>query len=65
MLRNEVGGRRLSDFRETSATKMYGSMLLELRGGGCRISRKKSCARKLCARLDWTMTCDVLVGLMF
>ena len=41
VLRNAVEGGRLSDFRETSVTKMYGSKLLALRGGGCQISRKK------------------------
>ena len=35
MLRNTVGGRRVSDLPEQSVTKMYGSMLLALRGGGC------------------------------
>ena len=34
MLRNAVGGGRMSDFPEKSVTKMYGSTLLALRGGG-------------------------------
>ena len=34
VLRNAVVGGRWSDFRETSITKMYGSTLLALRGGG-------------------------------
>ena len=34
MLRNAVGGGRVSDLHEKSITKMYGSPLLELRGGG-------------------------------
>ena len=41
VLRNAVRGGRLSDVCETSATKTYGSTLLALQGGGCRISRKK------------------------
>ncbi len=41
MLRNAVGDERLSDFRETSVTKLHGSTLLALRGGGCQISGKK------------------------
>ena len=32
MLRNAVGGGRVSDFPEKSVTKMYGSTLLALRG---------------------------------
>ena len=35
MLRNAVGGGMVSDFLEKSVTKMYGSTLLALRGGGC------------------------------
>ena len=34
VLRNAVGGERVSDFPEKSVTKMYGSTLLALRGGG-------------------------------
>ena len=34
VLRNAVGGWRLSDFPEKSVMKMYGSTLLALRGGG-------------------------------
>ena len=35
MLCNAVGGGRVSDFPEKSITKMHGSTLLTLRGGGC------------------------------
>ena len=38
VLRNAVW---VSDFPEKSTTKMYGSTLLALRGGGCQICRKK------------------------
>ena len=31
---NAVGGGRVSDYPEKCVTKMYGSTLLELRGGG-------------------------------
>ena len=43
VLRNAVGGGRVSDFSEKSVTKMYGSTLLEFYEGvgGCQISRKK------------------------
>ena len=41
MLRNTVGGGRLSDFCETSVSKMYSSTLLALRGGGCQINLTK------------------------
>ena len=34
MLRNADGGWGVSDFLEKSVTKVYGSMLLALRGGG-------------------------------
>ena len=34
MLRNAVGGERVSDFPEKSVIKMNGSTLLALRGGG-------------------------------
>ena len=34
MLRNAVGGGRVSDFPEKCVTKIYGSTLLALRGGG-------------------------------
>ena len=34
MLRNAVGGGGVSVFTEKNVTKMYGSMLLALRGGG-------------------------------
>ena len=34
VLRNAVGGGRVSDFPENSVTKMYGSTLLALRCGG-------------------------------
>ena len=34
MLRNAVGGGVVSAFTEKSVTKMYGSTLLALRGGG-------------------------------
>ena len=34
MLRNAVGGGGVSAFTEKSVTKMYGSTLLALRGGG-------------------------------
>ena len=34
MLRNTIGGGRVSDFPEKRVTKMYGSTLLALRGGG-------------------------------
>ena len=34
MLRSTVGGGRVSDFLEKSVTKMYGSTLLALLGGG-------------------------------
>ena len=34
MLRNAVGGGRVSDFLEKCIRKMYGSTLLALRGGG-------------------------------
>ena len=33
MLRNAVGGGRVSDFPEKGITKIYGSTLLALRGG--------------------------------
>ena len=33
MLRNTVGGGRVSDYPEKSVTNMYGSTLLPLRGG--------------------------------
>ena len=33
-VRNAVGGGKVSDFPEKSVTKMYGSTLLALRGGG-------------------------------
>ena len=43
MLHNTVGGGRLSDSLKKSVTKMYGSMLLALRGvGGGQISRMKA-----------------------
>ena len=39
VLRNAVGGGRVSDFPEKSVTKMYGSTLLAIRGvDGCQIS---------------------------
>ena len=34
VLRNALGGGRVSDFLGKSVTKMYGSTLLALRGGG-------------------------------
>ena len=34
MLRNAVGDGRVSDLPEKNVTKMFGSMLLALRGGG-------------------------------
>ena len=40
MLRNAVGGGRVSDFPEKTVTKMYGSTLLALRGS--QTSRKKA-----------------------
>ena len=43
VLRNAVGGGRVSDFPEKSVTKMYGSMLSALReGGGVSNFQKKS-----------------------
>ena len=42
MLRNAVGGGGVSAFPEKSVTKVYGSALLALRGGGGQISRKKA-----------------------
>ena len=41
MLRNAVGGGRVSDFREKSVMKIYGSTLLAVRGDGYQISTKK------------------------
>ena len=52
MLRNAVGGGRASDFPEKSVTKMYGSMLLALRGGGWVSNFQK----KLCVKLEWLLT---------
>ena len=34
MLRNALGGGRVSDFPEKSVTNVYGSTLFALRGGG-------------------------------
>ena len=58
VLRNAVGGGRVSDFPEKSLMKMYGSTLLAglLVGGewvgGFRISRK----RHYVTRLQWPLT---------
>ena len=43
MLRNAVGGGRVSDFLEKSVTKMYGSTLLALRAGGLVSKIQKKC----------------------
>ena len=51
VLRNAVGGGRLSDFPEKSVTKMYGSTLLALRGGGWRSNVQK----KSYVTLEWPL----------
>ena len=43
MLHNAVGGGKVSDFPEKNATKMYGSTLLGLRGGGLVSNFQKTC----------------------
>ena len=52
MLRNADGGGGVSEFLEKSVTKVYGLMLLALRGGGWGpISRKKRYVT-----LEWPLT---------
>ena len=55
MLRNAVGGGRVSDLHGKNVTKMYGSTLLALTYegvGGCHISRKKCYVT-----LEWPPIC--------
>ena len=55
MLRNAVGGGRVSDFPEKSNTKMYGSTLLVLRGerGGWVSNFQK---KRDYVTLEWPLT---------
>ena len=45
MLRNAWGGGRVSNFPGKSGTKVYGSMLLALRGGGGGPNSRKKALR--------------------
>ena len=45
MLDNAVGGGRVSDFPEKRVTKMYGSTLFALRGGGWVLNFQKKALR--------------------
>ena len=64
LLRNAVGGGRVSDFPEKNVTNMYGSTLLAL--GGCRISRKKPLRNAIirtyffCIKLNIYVSCSML-----
>ena len=53
VLRNAVGGGRVSDFPEKSVTKMYGSTLLALRVGTRWVSNFQ---QKMLRTLEWPFT---------
>ena len=53
MLRNTVGDKRVSDFPEKSVTKMYGSTLLALQGGGWV---SNFWGKKRYVTLEWPLT---------
>ena len=53
VLRNPVGGGSMSDFPKKSVTKMHGSTLLTLRGGGWVSNFQK---KKHYVTLEWPLS---------